>query len=123
MFSFFLFFTTSSSLFFQLHFFCAASCFSLQVVPRLSTCQVFNRGSGGTLTVQGCRQARGEPHGWTSQTDFVLNLSPRCTRRTLVRLKCVKSITGRERRVSQSLYQVFFFFYVTCKSNEDRSIS
>lgn len=36
---------------------CAASCFSLQVLPRLSICHVFSRGSGRTLTVQDCRQA------------------------------------------------------------------
>ena len=36
-------------------------------------------------------------HGCTSQADFVLNLSPECTQNTIVRLKGVKSITGRER--------------------------
>lgn len=79
---------------------CPASCFPLQFLPRLSISHVFSWGSSGTLTVQDCRRlvcARGDPHGCSSQADFVLNLSPRCTQRTIVRLKCVKSITGRER--------------------------
>lgn len=50
--------------------------------------------------MQDCRQlvcARGDLHECTSQADFVLNLSPKCTQKTIVRLKGVKSITGRER--------------------------
>lgn len=56
---------------------------------------------------------RGRLHGCTSQADFVLNLSPKCTQKTIVRLIGVKSITGsgRERqtfRLSAGFYKAKF---------------
>lgn len=74
---------------------------SPQFLPRLSISHMFSWGSNRTLTVQDCRQpvcAWRDLHGCTSQADFVLNISPKCTQKTIVRLKGVKSITGRERK-------------------------
>ena len=70
-------------------------------LPELSISRMFSWGSNRTLTVQDCRQLVWVPvdlHGCTSQADFVLNLSPKCTQKTIVRLKGVKSITGRQRQ-------------------------
>lgn len=91
---------------------------SPQFFPKLSISHMFSWGSTRALTVQQCSQlvcTRGDLHGCSSQADFVLNLSPKCTQKTIVRLKGVESITGRERERGADFQVISRFHKATFK--------
>lgn len=79
---------------------CPASClsrFSFYPGSQLVICLVEGQTGRCQCRIVGSwRFVHRNLRGCTSQADFVPNFSPKCTQKTIVRLKGVKSITGRD---------------------------